>query len=179
MVDNALFISQEDEKFVVQEENLDKRIENVVRIIQQKVLQFYTQYESLHRIIKNSLNIRLELNQLKSCRKNLNDIHDLCVQEFKKFEKMGNEFKGSNKELYNQVLKDLEDMMVELKEYLKNLDYALGLISASESTPDDMTIRHGFEVTFDKLHATYNAFIRSDENLISVLNNIHKLAQLN
>lgn len=179
MVDNALFMSKEDEKFIVQEENLDKRIESIVRTIQGHVLLFYTQYESLKGVVKNSDNIRSDVEKLNVCRKNLKDIHNLCVKELEGFKRIEKDFQGENKRLYNQVLKDLDDILTELNEYLDNFDWVLKLLRTNHSSPDDLTIKHGFEEAFNRLHARYNAFIRSDENLISVLNNINRLASLN
>jgi hypothetical protein len=179
MVENALFLSKEEEKFIVQEEDMDKRIESVVRIIQQKVLQFYTQYESLHGIVQNSMNIRSELDKLELCKVKLKQIHELCIKELRDFEKVKNDFKGPSEGLYVQVLKDLSSMVRELEEYLKNLDFTLSLLRTNNSAPDDERIKKGFRMAFDILHSRYNAFIRTDDNLIATLANIKKLSEKN
>jgi len=157
-----------DEQFVKKEEDMDIKIENVVRTVQQKVLLFYNEYHKIYEAIKSPDAFK-DIRILTNFSTNLKLIKKMFLKEKQEFADKNQDFQnGSNKELYEQVLQDLGRVDKDLEAYIKNLDYIIN--ESNDGKISDENLRHGFEGAFEVLHAKYNDFITSDEDIIHKLN---------
>ena len=160
-----------DSNFITKEKDMDIKIENVVRTVQEKVLLFYNEYRKIFDAVRTSPDAIKDIRILGNFSTNLKLIRKMFLKEKQDFAEENKELQsGLNKVLYEQVLLDLGRIDKDLESYINNLDIIISESNNGKKSDEDL--KAGFEGAFAILHAKYNDFITSDDDVIAKLNKI-------
>jgi len=150
---------------------IDEKIEDTVRRIQQQVMRFYEDYKSLHGIVQRSEEVTVDLKKLNECSIRLKSIRNICENELKGLTKYvpSSEIEKS---LLPTIVTDTTQMVSDLREYITDIDW----IVSWEGTLDTAQTKNRIDKTMGELQLKYEDFIVKMSDALGKLAQISNIA---
>lgn len=159
--------------FIVHEIEIDEKITNIFRTIQQQVMKFKEEYEGLNSSLGASSRFE-EVKKIKVCMSTLERIMEVCANEIRDFSNHEKRLieKGVQKPVYKQIVATVNEMIRILNGYLSELSNIATRLELPNITTKEA--KELIEKDIASIYVDYNKFLTKEQMLVDTLKGIRK-----